>query len=57
MAAPDEPGLLAALLGQRADLSGVKALLAEGGIVERQPGDLRDAARRHGFAQHRSAGF
>jgi len=49
VAAPDEPGLLAALLGQRADLLGVKALLAEGGIVERQPGDLRDAARRHGF--------
>jgi DNA repair protein RadC len=41
VAAPDEPGLLAALLGQRADLSGVKALLAEGGIVERQPSAAR----------------
>jgi hypothetical protein len=35
MAAPDEPGLLAALVGQRGDLTGVRALLAEGGIVER----------------------
>ena len=49
MAAPDEPGLLAALVGQRGDLSGVRALLAEGGIVERPPGDLRTSARRHGF--------
>src|SRR5436305_1585977 len=49
MIAPDEPGLLAALVGQRGDLAGVKALLAEGGIVERPPGDLRQAARRHGF--------
>ena len=49
MAAPDEPGLLAALVGQRGDLTGVRALLAEGGIVERQPGDLRASARRHGF--------
>src|SRR5256885_9004630 len=49
MAAPDEPGLLAALVGQRGDLSGVRALLAEGGIVERPPGDLRASARRHGF--------
>jgi DNA repair protein RadC len=49
MAVPDEPGLLAALVGQRGDLSGVRALLAEGGIVERQPGDLRASARRHGF--------
>jgi hypothetical protein len=49
VAAPDEPALLAALLGQRADLTGVKALLDEGGIVERQPGDLREAARRRGF--------
>src|SRR2546423_15316493 len=49
MAAPDEPGLLAALVGQRGDLAGVKALLAEGGIVERPPADLRLAARRHGF--------
>ena len=49
MGAPDEPGLLAALVGQRGDLAGVKALLAEGGIVERPPGDLRQAARRHGF--------
>jgi DNA repair protein RadC len=30
--ASDEPGLLAALVGQRGDLAGVKALLAEGGI-------------------------
>ena len=49
MAAPDEPGLLAALVGQRGDLSGVRALLAEGGIVERPPGDLRASARRLGF--------
>jgi len=46
----DEPGLLAALVGQRGgDLSGLRALLAEGGIVERPPDDLREAARRHGF--------
>jgi len=49
MAAPDEPGLLAALVGQRGDLSGVRALLAEGGIVERPPGALRASARRLGF--------
>ena len=49
MAAPDEPGLLASLVGQRGDLSGVRALLAEGGIVERLPNALRDSARRHGF--------
>src|ERR1700730_15588806 len=48
MAAPDEPGLLAALVGQRGDLSGVRALLAEGGIVERHPRDLRASARRPG---------
>jgi DNA repair protein RadC len=46
---PDEPGLLAALVGRRGDLAGVKALLAEGGIVERPPDDLELAARRHGF--------
>jgi DNA repair protein RadC len=45
----DEPGLLATLLGRRGDLSGVRALLAEGGIVERAAGDLRLSARRHGF--------
>jgi DNA repair protein RadC len=45
----DEPGLLAALVGQRGDLTGVKALLAEGGIVERPPNDLRASARRHGL--------
>src|ERR1700737_1525401 len=49
MAAPDEPGLLAAVVGQRGDLSGVRALLAEGGIVERPVVDLRASARRHGF--------
>jgi DNA repair protein RadC len=45
----DEPGLLAAVVGQRGDLSGVRALLAEGGIVERPVVDLRASARRHGF--------
>jgi DNA repair protein RadC len=46
----DEPGLLAALVGQRGgDLTGVKALLAEGGIVERAPHDLQASARRHGL--------
>ncbi|HEY9286654.1 MAG TPA: JAB domain-containing protein [Candidatus Dormibacteraeota bacterium] len=45
----DEPGLLASLLGRRGDLTGVRALLAEGGIVERPPADLRVSARRHGF--------
>lgn len=49
MAAADEPGLLATLVGQRGDLSGMRALLAEGGIVERTPGDLRTSARRHGL--------
>jgi DNA repair protein RadC len=49
VAGPDEPGLLAALVGQRGDLSAVRALLAEGGIVERPPAALRDSARRHGF--------
>lgn len=45
----DEPGLLATLLGRRGDLTEVRALLAEGGIVERPPADLRVSARRHGF--------
>ncbi|HEX3629463.1 MAG TPA: DNA repair protein RadC [Candidatus Dormibacteraeota bacterium] len=45
----DEPGLLATLLGRHRDLSGVRALLAEGGIVERRVGDLRVSARRHGL--------
>ena len=45
----DESGLLAALLGHRGDPTAVKALLAEGGIVERPPGDLRASARRHGL--------
>jgi DNA repair protein RadC len=49
VAGADEPGLLAALVGQRGDLSGVKALLAEGGIVDRPPQDLRASARRHGL--------
>ena len=49
MSGPDEPGLLATLMGQRGDLTGVRALLAEGGIVERPPAVLRMAARRHGF--------
>ena len=49
MSGADEPGLLASLVGQRGDLSGLRALLAEGGIVERPPGDLTQAARRHGF--------
>ena len=49
MSEADEPGLLASLLGRRGDLTGVRALLAEGGIVERPPADLRVAARRHGF--------
>jgi DNA repair protein RadC len=47
--AADEPGLLATLVGRRGDLTAVKALLAEGVIVERPPGDLRESARRHGF--------
>ena len=45
----DESGLLASVLGHRGDLTGVKALLAEGAIVERPLGDLRSSARRHGF--------
>lgn len=45
----DEPGLLATLLGRNRDLSGVRALLAEGGIVERPAGDVRQSARKHGF--------
>jgi DNA repair protein RadC len=49
VAGADEPGLLAVLVGQRGDLSGVKALLAEGGIVDRPPQDLRASARRHGL--------
>ena len=50
MSGADEPGLLAALVGQRGgDLTGVKALLAEGGIVERAPHDLQTSARRHGL--------
>jgi DNA repair protein RadC len=48
VAEADEPGLLATLLG-RGDVSGVRALLAEGGIAERPVGDLRVAARRHGL--------
>ena len=49
MSGADEPGLLATVVGQRGDLSGVKALLAEGGIVERPVVDLRSSARRHGL--------
>lgn len=49
MSGADEPGLLATVVGQRGDLSGVKALLAEGGIVERPVVDLRASARRHGL--------
>ena len=45
----DESGLLAAVVGQRGDLAGVRALLAEGGIVERPVVDLQASARRHGF--------
>ena len=49
MVGADESGLLASVLGHRGDLTGVKALLAEGTIVERPLGDLRSSARRHGF--------
>lgn len=50
MATTDEPGLLAALVGQRqAGLPGVRALLAEGGVVDRSVADLRAAGRRHGL--------
>lgn len=41
--------MLANLVGHRGDLSVVRALLAEGGIIERPLSDLRAAARRHGF--------
>jgi len=49
VSAADEPGLLAALVGRRGDLTGVRALLAEGGIVERPSHDLQASARRHGL--------
>jgi len=50
MTATDEPGLLATLVGQRqAGLPGVRALLAEGGVVDRSVADLRAAGRRHGL--------
>src|SRR3981189_2101063 len=49
MAAPDAPGLLAALAGGRGALAGVGGPVGAGGIGGRQPGDLRASARRHGF--------
>ena len=50
MAGVDEPGLLAVLVGQpQAGLPGVRALLAEGGVVERSVSELRAAGRRHGL--------
>ncbi len=46
----DEPGLVATLVGRpQLDLAGVRALLAEGGVVERSISELRAAGRRHGF--------
>ncbi|MDQ6885508.1 MAG: DNA repair protein RadC [Candidatus Dormibacteraeota bacterium] len=50
MAAADEPALLAALVGQQqTGLPGVRALLAEGGVVDRSVAELRAAGRRHGL--------
>jgi len=46
----DEPGLLAALVGRpEPGLPQVRALLAEGGVVERSIPELRAAGRRHGL--------
>jgi DNA repair protein RadC len=50
MAGVDEPGLLAALVGRpQAGLPQVRALLAEGGVVDRSVPELRAAGRRHGL--------
>jgi len=50
MASIDEPELLAALVGQqRSGVAGVRALLAEGGVVDRSVPALRGAGRRHGL--------
>ncbi|HEY8677244.1 MAG TPA: DNA repair protein RadC [Candidatus Dormibacteraeota bacterium] len=50
MASIDEPELLAALVGQqRSGVAGVRALLAEGGVVDRSVPALREAGRRHGL--------
>lgn len=46
----DEPGLLAALVGRpEPGLPQVRALLAEGGVVDRSIPELRAAGRRHGL--------
>ena len=50
MAGLDEPGLLATLVGRpQLGIAGVRALLAEGGVVERSVPELRAAGRRHGL--------
>ena len=50
MAGVDEPGLLATLVGRpQLGIAGVRALLAEGGVVERSVPELREAGRRHGL--------
>ena len=50
MAGVDEPGLLAALVGRpEPGLPQVRALLAEGGVVDRSIPELRAAGRRHGL--------
>ena len=50
MARVDEPGLLATLVGRpQLGLNGVRALLAEGGVVDRSVDDLKAAGRRHGL--------
>jgi DNA repair protein RadC len=50
MAGVDEPGILAALVGRpQVGLPGVRALLAEGGVIDRSVQELKAAGRRHGL--------
>jgi DNA repair protein RadC len=50
MAGVDEPGILAALVGRpQLGLPGVRALLAEGGVIDRSVQELKAAGRRHGL--------
>ncbi len=50
--AEDESGLVASVVGVRgAGPAGLRALLAEGRVLERTPAELRAAGRRHGWSR------
>ncbi len=51
-APPDEIGFLAEVVGSRgAGVAGLRALLAEGPVLDRRPVELRAAGRRHGWSR------